>query len=355
MAGKARRSVGEAGTAQPPGRRARRIALLMAALAVAAAALGTASWVQDGDLRDLGGLTRTTATVQEHDHNRRSADFVTLTFGTDRGEQQARVPYAGPAREGDEVEVAYVAADPGRVRTVLDWSPAEAIWAVYAVVFGAFAVLLGVFGLVSRWRHGRYEVDTPVGELPVEPLGRRVVRGSLFLQGFAAGGGILIGGVLFVVAVTDEEARTALVLGGLALIAFFGAIAGLVEWWYGRDGVWVTDTELVARRRSTVRRWPWDQVLELGMVVDKSTATVAAARVDDGRDDGIGTDGWVTLARPSSGPLAAHAWATRFRALADERELPFTEGLSGSQLADSLGTTYVRRRPRTTRTASDRR
>jgi hypothetical protein len=266
-----------------------------------------------------------------------------------------RVPCSGPAREGDEVAVAYVAADPGRVRTVLDWSPAHETWAGYAVTFAALAVLLGVFGLVSRWRHGRYEVETPVGELPQEPLGRRVVQGSRALQGFIAGGGVLLGGVLFAVALTDEGARTALVLGGFAFIAFSGAFAGLAEWWYGREGVWVTDTELVARRRSTVRRWPWDQVLELGIVVDKSTATVAAARVDDGQDDGIGTDGWITLARPSSGPLAAHAWATRFRALADERELPFTEGLSGSQLADSLGTTYVRRRPRTTRAPADRR
>ena len=71
---------------------------------------------------------------------------------------------------------------------------------------------------------------------------------------------------------------------------------------------------------------------------------------DVGRDDDIGTDGWVTLARPSSGPLSAHTGATRFRALADERELPFTEGSSGTELADSLGTSYVRRRPTTTST-----
>ena len=358
MAGKARRGVGDSGRAVAPGRAARRLALLMAAIAVVAAVLGLATWLQQSDLRDLDGLTRATATVQEHDSNRRRSDQVTLTFPTDRGEQRARVPYDGAAREGDEVEVAYVAADPSRVRTVLDWGPVHEFWAVHAALFAAFAVGLGVFGLVSRWRRGRYEVDTPVGELPQEPLGRRVVEGSLFLQGLMAGLAVLMAGVMSGFAIADEEDRVSLVVGGLGLFAFFGGFAGVVQWWYGREGVWVTDTELVARRRSRVRRWPWDQVLELGIVVDKGMATVAAARVDDGRDDGIGTDGWITLARPSSGPLSAHTWATRFRALADERELPFTEGLSGMELADSLGTTYVRRRPRTTtstKASSDRR
>jgi hypothetical protein len=87
MAGTARRSVGDAGRAVPPGRQARRIALVMAAIALAAAVLGTASWLRDADLRDLEGLARATATVQEHDHNRRSADLLTLTFPADGGEQ----------------------------------------------------------------------------------------------------------------------------------------------------------------------------------------------------------------------------------------------------------------------------
>ena len=156
-----------------------------------------------------------------------------------------------------------------------------------------------------------------------------------------AGLAVLMAGMMSGFAIADEEDRVSLVLDALGLLGSFRGSAGVVQWWYGREGAWVTDTELVSRRRSRVRRWPWDQLLELGIVVGKSTAT----------------DGGGTLARPSSGPLSAHTWATRSRALADERERPFTEGLSGTELADSLGTTSVRRRPRTpsTRTPSDRR
>ena len=76
---------------------------------------------------------------------------------------------------------------------------------------------------------------------------------------------------------------------------------------------------------------------------------MAAARVRDGDDDGTGEDGWVTLARPLSGPLTAHTWATRFRRLADERGLPFTEGLFPHDLADAFGPALLRRRPSVSR------
>ncbi|MGX5653761.1 hypothetical protein ACWKWC_03210 [Geodermatophilus nigrescens] len=84
---------------------------------------------------------------------------------------------------------------------------------------------------------------------------------------------------------------------------------------------------------------------ELGLVVDRGTAIAAVARVDDGVADGIGEDGWVALARPAAGLLAAHAWAARFRHLADERHLPFTEGSTAGELADSPWSTYRRRTP----------
>ena len=345
--------MGSAGRATPPGRTARRVAPVVAVLAAVAAVLALVTWWQQRDLRDLDGLTRAPAEVVAHDSHRRGPDALTVTFPAGADPVEATVPYSGPSRDGDDVEVAYVPGHPERVRTVVDWDPAYRTWTAYALVLAAAAVLVGGFGLLSRRRGGRWETDAPAGVGAQEPLGRRVVRGSLAVQVMLAGGALVTGGVLGALAVTEPERRTLLVVSAVSLtVVLLGAAAG-VHGWYGREGVWVSDAGLVARRRATVRCWPWAQVLELGMVVERGTATAAAARVDDGRHDGVGADGWVTLARPSAGPLGAHTWATRFRALAEERGLPFTEGLTDGDLADALGSTYLRRRPgRPSRTAA---
>ena len=354
MARTARRTIGRAGATVPPGRAARGGALLLAGIAAALAVLAGALWYQEADLRALDGLDRATATVLVYDDGRRRND-VTVEFATDRGTREVTIPYGGSAREGDDVEVAFTSVDPDRARTVDDWDPAYGYWAAQALVFGVLALLVGAFGLVSGRLRGRWESDRPVGDAPLEALGRRIVRGTLTVQVIITGFGVATAVTLCWLAVVDPGARPQLLAGAAAGFAFFAALAGLQHWLYARDGVWATDEELVARRRSRVRRWPWAQVLELGVTVEKDTATAAAARVDDGTEDGIGEDGWVTLARPSAGRLGAHAWAVRFQALADERGLPFTEGLMSSDLADSLTTTYVRRRPRPASRAPDTR
>ena len=342
MPARARRTVGRAGKTVAPGRQARRYAPVLAILAVATGYLALDSWRGEADLRDLDWLDRTTATVVEHDNQRRRADLLRVDFTAGGAAQQATVPYSGPAREGDQVAVAFVPDDPARVRTVEGWSPAYERWAFYAIVLGVGAVVLGAFGVVSRLRRGRWEVDNPVGEAPVEPLGRRIVRGSLAVPLGTAGAGVAIGAAMSAGAALSGNAS--LSVAGAAVVALLLAAAAVQHWWRGRDGVWATDEALVARSRSTIRSWSWDQVLELGMVVDRGVATVAAARVRDGDHDGIGEDGWVTLARPLSGPLTAHTWATRLRRLAEERGLPFTEGLAREDLADVFGTAYSRRR-----------
>ena len=347
MPARARRTVGRAGRAVAPGRQARRYAPVLAVLAVVTGYLALDSWRGEADLRGLDGLDRATATVLEHDNQRRRADLLRVEFPAGDDAQEATVPYSGPAREGDEVEVAFVPADPSRVRTVAGWSPAYERWRTYALVLAVGAVVLGAFGVVSRLRRGRWEVDTPVDEAPQEPLGRRIVRGSLAVAVVTTCVGVAIGAAMFAGAALRGTASLA-VAGAVVLLVVL-AIAAVQHWWRGRDGVWATDDALVARRRTTVRTWSWDQVLELGMVVDRGVATVAAARVRDGDDDGIGEDGWVTLARPLSGPLTAHTWATRLRRLAEERGLPFTEGLAREDLADVFGTAYSRRRPSVSR------
>ena len=343
MAARARRSVGRAGRTVAPGRQARRYAPVLAVLAVVTGYLAVDSWWGESDLRDLAGLTRAEATVLDHDNQRRRADLLRVEFRVGDAAQQATIPYSGPAREGDEVAVAHVPGDPPRVRTVDGWSPAYERWGSYTAVLGVLAVVVGGFGVVSRLRRGRWEVDTPVGKAPQEPLGRRIVRGSLVLQLVVAGAGLVCGAGL--IATAAVRGTTSLAVTGVVLLVVSLAIAGGMHWWSGRDGVWAADDGLVARRRGRIRTWPWEQVLELGMVVDRGVATVAAARVRDGLDDGIGDDGWVTLARPLSGPLTAHTWATRFRRLAEERALPFTEGLAREDLADAFGTAYLRRGP----------
>lgn len=344
MTERARHTVGRSGRTVAPGRQARRLAPVLAVLGLVAGVLALVTWQQQGDLRDLHGLSHATATVLGVDDHRRRADTLHVEFGTPDGAQRAGIPYGGRADEGDEVPVAYVAAAPSRVRTVDDWDPAYVMWTVYAAVLLAAALVVGGFGLVSRWRSSRWESDDAAGELPVEALGRRVVRGSFAVHALLGAGGLASAAGCVVGVVRTEDDQVGFSIGLAVSVVLTAAALGAVHWYGGRDGVWTTDAELVARRRGRVRSWPWGQVRELGLVVDQGVATVAAARVDDGPADGIDDDGWLTLARPLAGPLAAHTWAARFRRLADERGLPFTEGLTGADLADGAFATSVRPR-----------
>ena len=182
---------------------------MLAVLAVVTGYLAVDSWRGEADLRDLDGLTRASATVVEHDNQRRRADLLRVEFTAGDAAQQATIPYSGPAREGDEVEVAHVPGDPARARTVDGWSPAYERWAIYSVVLVVLAVVLGAFGVVSRLRRGRWEVDTPVGEAPREQLGRRIVRGSLAVQLGTAAAGAVIGAAMFVGAAVRGTASLA--------------------------------------------------------------------------------------------------------------------------------------------------
>lgn len=341
MARESRRTVGRAGPTIAPGRAARRLAPFLAVITAVLAVIALVTWMRVEDLRDLRDLTRATAVVQDRDEHRRGPDDLRVQFPTDQGLQQVTVPYAqeGSARASDEVDVAFVPGDPTRARTVEGWTPAYQTWTMYAVMAALLTLAIGGFGLFSRWRQGRWERDAVVGEAPQEALGRRIVRGSLFLPGLLVGLGLFVAAAFGWLAATGSADRTRFVIAATVMLGSCVATAAFLHWWYGRDGVWTTDDELVARRRSRVRRWPWAQVLELGLVVNSGSAVAAAARVDDG----IADDGWVTLARPGAGPLAAHAWAARFRSLADERGLPLTEGLTDMDLADTLASTYRRR------------
>ena len=84
-----------------------------------------------------------------------------------------------------------------------------------------------------------------------------------------------------------------------------------------------------------MRRWPWTQVRELGFTVEKGQALVPTARIDGGPADGVEASGWITLARPLAGPFTQHRNAQRLRALAERRGLPYTEGLTAADLADT--------------------
>lgn len=339
-----RHRVGRAGRTVTPGRQARQLAAVLATLALLTGVLALVTWHQQADLRDIDGLTRAAATVTDVDDHRRRADTLHVDSEAGGVVQRAGIPYGGSAGPGDEVFVAYVPDAPTRVRTVEDWAPAYGDWTTYAVMTAAMGAVTGGFGLLSRWRRSRWESDDVTGELPVEELGRRVVRGSPFLEWLFGVLGLLItAGCVYGLVVTDEDQVGFSIGIGLCVLFTAASVAGL-HWYHGRDGVWATDAALVARRRGQVRSWPWSQVHELGVVVDRGMAAVPAARVDDGLDDGIDTDGWISLARPVSDPFAAHTWGARFRRLADERDLPFTEGLTADDPADSLFTTYVRHR-----------
>ncbi|CCH90141.1 membrane protein of unknown function [Modestobacter italicus] len=318
---------------------------VFAVLTLVTGVLTLVTWLQQADLRDVDDLVQATATVTGVDEHRRSGDTLHVSFEASGVGQRADIPYGGSADTGDEVAVAFVPDDPTRVRTVEDWYPAYANWGLYAVMTAIAGVVIGGFGWISRWRHSRWESDDTAGELPVEEFGQRVVRGSPIVEWIFAAGGLVVAAACVYGLFRTEEDQVGFSIGIGVTVLLTGAVIAGVHWYTGRDGVWVTDEALVARLRGRLRSWPWAQVRELGVVVEGGTATVPAARVDDGlEDDGIGADGWISLARPVAGPFAAHSWGARFRRLADERGLPFTEGLTSADLADTPLATYVRHR-----------
>jgi hypothetical protein len=333
---------GRAGPARAPGPAARRAAVLLLAFAAVLAVVAAERFWHDRDLRDLSGLQRATATVVDHQHHRRRADELVVRFRAGARDVQASIPSDLSPSMGDQVDVAHVPTDPSRVRTVRGWAPAFETWLAQALVLAGMGVLSGGFGLVSRAR-ARHEEDSPVRPPASEPLGVRVVQGSLFVQGlFGASAALTAAPLVYVGAVPPGDRE--MLLGGVGLLLLLLGMALAFHLVWGRDGVWTTSQELVARRRGRLRRWPWDQVRELGVVVEKDQAVIAAARVDDAEQDGIGGDGWGTLARPLAGPVVAHRWKVHLQQVAAERGLPFTEGLRSTDLADSWTSTYVKGR-----------
>src|SRR4051794_19027224 len=116
----------------PPGRRARQAAVTLLLLGAALAVVAFLDRRGEQDLRTLSALTRATASVVDIDSHRRGPDDVKVTFDVGGRTVEATIPADGSARlhTGSTVEVAYVPADPGRVRTVRNWSPMYQQWTV---------------------------------------------------------------------------------------------------------------------------------------------------------------------------------------------------------------------------------
>ena len=241
--------------------------------------------------------------------------------------------------------VAHLPGDPSRVRPVDGWSPGYQRLVGYALLLVPAGALLSGLGVLSRRRGSRFEGDRPLPTAPQDAgLGRRVVRGSPLVHALSVAPLAAVGLVTLGLSTLTSRPGPIALVGGLLLVVA-AALSAFMWWNHGRDGVWSTPTHLVARRRSHLRRWPWEQVHELGFVVQKGQALVASARVDDGLDDGIGADEWVTLARPLLGPLSAHEFARRARALAEERGLPLAEDVHRLDLADTGLGRLARRGP----------
>lgn len=329
--------MGAAGRTPTAGRVARGLGSGLVVLAALAGVVSLLLFWHDGDLRDLGTLQTTSATVTDRDDGRRGADYLEVTFTpAGRGEVSARIPSGANTRVGGAVEVAYRAQDPSRVRTVADWSPAWASLASTGGTSAAIGLPVLVFGLLSRFRRGRFEGDTTLPAAVHDVgLGARVVRSGRWVPVAPVGFGFVLGAFAVVLSITvRDELLIGLAVGAL-LLGFCGAFAGVIYWYQGRDGVWATPTELVARRRGRERRWPWAQVVELGVVV-QGGPVYPTARLDDGVADHIGTDGWVTLAKPLLGPAAKWTATRRIEELATEHGLPFTEGLTSGDLSDGM-------------------
>lgn len=304
------------------------------AFALGLGLLSAVLWFKDRDLRDLDALVRVQAEVVDVDSKRRSADVLELRYVVQDRVFEVGVPSTVDAGVGDRIAVAHVPDEPDRVRTVEGWAPVASSWTAYALMLAVVGAALAAFGRWSRARP-RYE-DGAVPPAPeADRLGLRVVRSSAWPAWATAGTGVVLGGLLVAKGMADPSDVEAWWGAGI-LFGVLALTAVAMHWYSGRDGVWDAGSELVTRRRGRVRRWPWDQVRALGTVTDGGRAVAAAARLDDGDDDGIGADGWVTLVRPVAGPLASHRDHGRLRALAQQRGLPFVDGLTGEDLADTV-------------------
>lgn len=290
----ASRRFGTAGKARSPGQQARRLGAAALVLALLAGLLGLYGRSGEAGLRDLSALQRVDADVLDVDYRRRAPDLSEIAYEVDGRTATARVPYSGPVRVGERLPVAYLPSDPARVRPVEGWSPGYERLLLSALVLLPLGVVLSALGALSRARKGRYE-----GEGPLDPavddrgLGQRVVRTRPIVPVLMVAPFLAPMVALLVVASRPGAAPGPLAVVALVLLVLMAGLLALLLWQHGRDGVWSTPTHLVARRRSALWRWPWEQVHELGIVVRKGRAAIAAARVDDGLEDGTGPGDWV--------------------------------------------------------------
>ncbi len=187
------------------------------------------------DLRDLDALAVARAVAVEVDTTK-GPDWVTVRFHAHGQPVEADVRMNGAVRVGDEVTVAYVPAEPRRVRSVHRWSSTSGDWFVVA----ASAALVGLWfcavGLARLVRGGEVEakVGDPVRPGPLDELGERILTGP--------------------------ERSWLRPLGRRR----------------SPDGVWVKDEGLVSRWRGTERLWRWETLEALRFVHENRTAEIKA-------------------------------------------------------------------------------
>lgn len=319
-----------------PGAWARTTGRVALPVALALGALTAGLWWHERDLRDLDALVLAEAEIVDVDYKRRSADVLQLRFQVRGQSVEAGVPSDIDVEPGRRVEVAYVQDDPERVRTVQGWGPAYGYWGLYALMLAVGGLGLTLFGWASRRRPGAFEDSAPAPALHEEALGLRVVQGASWPAVGSLSLGALFSAVLVMKGLADPSDTEAW-WAAATIFPLFAVMAwALHRYAGGSDGVWATDTELIARRKGSVRRWPWARVVELGTVTRGGSPVAAAARLEDGDNDGIGQDGWVAIARPAAGPFVGHRNHTRLRRLAEDHDLPYVDGLTDNDLADTV-------------------
>jgi len=110
------------------------------------------SWVREAPLRG-DGLTSTQAEVVQLVQHRHRADTVEVRYDVPgQGPLVARIPVSARLRAGQRVEVRYDPADPGHVRTAVDWSPA---YSRLFLVLPVFLLITLVLAAGRSWRAGR--------------------------------------------------------------------------------------------------------------------------------------------------------------------------------------------------------